>query len=211
MRTSRAVRTLAVLASAGMIVGAFAAVPAEAKKKKKKPAACSTFKPGAKGEGKPTLKVTDAATEQAPTIQTVTLPESIADADLVGTGVLTAGADAFNIQVDSAAKEAGLYILFEFPERRDYDLEMYHVDGSYAARSHDFNPVHNDQVPIWDNGGHAGESSPSSEKIVGVRTSDCGGFSVEAVNWLGEGGDFEIKVWLGEIKNDPLAPGTETP
>jgi hypothetical protein len=209
MRTSRAIRTLAVLASAGLIVGAFAAVPAQAKKKKKKPAVCSTFKPGANGEGKPTLVVTDTATEQAPALQKVTLPAEVTE------GIVSHGEDVFNIQVDSAAKEAGLHILWEFQERRDYDLNVWHTDGSYAARSHGFQPILGINPTIDETqgnlGGHAGESTTASEKIVGLRTSDCGGWTVSAENFLGEGGDFEIKVWLGAIENDPQAPGAETP
>ena len=211
MRSPRFIRTVAVVGMSALVLGAFVAGPADAKKKKKKPAVCKTFTPGEKGADKPTIKVTDAATEEAPAVQTVTLAESVADADLVGTGALQPSTDAFNIQVDSAAKEAGLYILFEFPTRRDYDLEVWHTDGSYAARSHDFNPLYSPNPDTYSNGGHAGEATDHSEKIVGLRTSDCGGWTAETVNWLGEGGEMEVTVWLGEIKNDPQAPGTETP
>ena len=210
MKSSRTIRTLAVVATAGLVLGAFAVGPAEAKKKKKKkPAVCSTFTPADNGADKPTLVVTDAATEEAPAVQKVTLPEEVSE------GAISHGEDVFNVQVDSAAKEAGLYILFEFQERRDYDLNVWHTDGSYAARAHGFNPVlgiHGELDARAGNlSGHAGESTPSSEKIVGIRTSDCGGWTVSAENYLGEGGDFEIKVWLGDIANDPQAPGAETP
>jgi hypothetical protein len=216
MRTSRAIRTLAVLASAGLIVGAFAAVPAEAKKKKKKkPAVCSTFTPGANGEGKPTLVVTDTATEEAPAVQAISLAPELTEGIPGALGGPPPPSDVFNIQVDSAAKEAGLYILWEFQERRDYDLNVWHIDGSYAARSHGFQPILGINPAIDESqgnlGGHAGESTTASEKIVGLRTSDCGGWTVSAENFLGEGGDFEIKVWLGAIENDPQAPGAETP
>ena len=216
MTSPRFIRTVAVIASSAFVLGAFVAGPADAKKKKKKkPAVCAEFQPGEKGTDKPTLKVTDAATEEAPAVQKVTLAESLGDArllsDIPEAGPLASAHDAFNIQVDSAAKEAGLYISFEFPQRRDYDLEVWHTDGSYAARSHDFNPVYSPVPDTYSNGGHAGEATDSSEKIIGLRTSDCGGWTVEAVNWLGEGGEFEIKVWLGEIVNDPQEPGAETP
>ena len=209
MRSPRFSRTVAVVGMSALVLGAFAAAPADAKKKKK-PAVCKAYQPGEKGTDKPTLVVTDAATEEAPAVQKVTLAESAAD--FVPSPVMEPGLDAFNVQVDSAAKEAGLYVLFEFPSRRDYDVDLYHDDGSYAARSHDFNLIYNPVDPtLHSNEGHAGESSDSYEKIVGVRTNDCGGYTVEAVNWLGEGGEFEIKLWLGEIKNDPLTPGEETP
>ena len=206
MRSSRFMRTVAVVGMSALVLGAFAATPADAKKKKK-PKVCAPYQPGEKGTDKPLVTVTDAHTEEAPLVQKVTLDESAADF----VPVMEPGSDAFNVQVDSAAKEAGLYILFEFPSRRDYDLELWYDDGSYAARSHDFNLLYSPAPQTYSNEGHAGESSDSYEKIVGVRTPDCAGYTAEAVNWLGEGGEFEIKVWLGEVVNDPLAPGEETP
>ena len=212
MRSPRFIRTAAVVGLSALVVGAFFAAPADAKKKKK-PAPCSAFAPGELGTDKPTVVVTDTATEAAPLIQKVTLPESAADADLVGTGAIAPGSDIFNVQVDSKAKEAGLHILFEFPERRDYDLNMYHDDGSYAARSHGFQPILGTpaEETFGNLSGHAGESTTASEHIVGVATADCGGWTVESQNWLGEGGEFEIKIWLGEVVNDPQEPGAETP
>ena len=213
---TRFTRTIAVLGLSAMVLGAFAAAPADAKKKKKKPAVCKAFTPGEAGAEKPTLVVTDAHTEEAPAVQPVTLPADFTE----GLGTIVPGGpgsphEYFNIQVDSAAKEAGLYILFEFQERRDYDLNVYHPDGSYAARSHGFQPVLGIHATIDEEqgnlGGHAGESTTSSEKIVGLRTSDCGGWTTDVANYFGEGGDFEVKVWLGEIVNDPQEPGAETP
>ena len=210
MTSPRFIRTVAVIAMSAFVLGAFVSGPADAKKKKKKPAVCKTFTPGEKGTDKPTIVVTDAATEEAPAVQTVTLAESVADLDQTGM-VSSASTDAFNVQVDSAAKEAGLYVLFEFPARRDYDLELWHTDGSYAARSHDFNTLYSPSPDTYANGGHGGEATDTYEKIVGLRTSDCGGWTAETVNWLGEGGEMTVKLWLGEIKNDPQAPGAETP
>ena len=211
MSSSRLIRTSAVLALAGLVIGLLAAVPAEAKKKKKKPAVCAAYVPGDAGADKPTVTVTDAATEEAPLEQAVTIDASAGDADLAGTGALAPGTDAFNVQVDSAAKEAGLYVLFEFPARQDYDLNLLWPDGSYAARSHDFNTLYSPDPRTYSNGGVGGESSDTYEKIVGVRTPDCGGYTVGLESWLAQGGDFTVKLWLGEIKNDPEAPGAETP
>jgi hypothetical protein len=206
-------KTITVALVLGLLVGSLL-MPAEAKKKKKKrapaPVACAPYSPGSDGSGKPTVVVNDTATEQQPLIQKVNLAESIADLDLVGTGAVAPSTDAFNVQVDTANPDAGLYVLFEFPTRRDYDLELLWTDGSYAARSHDFNLVYS-PAGIHENGGHAGVATDASEQIVGVRTPDCGGYTVETVNWLGEGGEFEIKLWLGESKNDPQPPGAEPP
>lgn len=210
MRSPRFIRTVAVVGMSALVLGAFVAGPADAKKKKKKkPAVCATFTPGEKGTDKPTIKVTDANTETAPALQPVTLEPEVTE------GIVSFSESVFNVQVDSAAKEAGLYILFEFQDRQDYDMNVWHTDGSYAARSHGFQPILGTEPTIEEEagnlGGHAGESTSSSEKIVGLRTSDCGGWTVSAENYLGQGGDFEIKLWLGEIKNDPQAPGAETP
>lgn len=210
MRSPRFIRTVAVVGMSALVLGAFVAGPADAKKKKKKPAAaCAAFTPGEKGADKPTITVTDAATEAAPVAQPITLDPEVTE------GAVSYAESVFNVQVDSAAKDAGLYILFEFQERRDYDLNVWHTDGSYAARSHGFQPVLGTDPTVEEVqgnlGGHAGESTSNSEKIVGLRTSDCGGWTISAENYLGEGGDFDVKLWLGDIKNDPQAPGAETP
>lgn len=214
MRSPRFIRTVAVVGMSALVLGAFVAGPADAKKKKK-PAACSAFQPGEYGADKPTLVVTDTATEAAPAIQKVTLAESVADADVVGTGLVAPGTDVFNVQVDSKAAEAGLHMLIEFPERRDIDLNVFHDDGSYAARAHGFQPVlgihETIDAEIGNLSGHAGESTSSSEHIIGLNTADCGGWTVDVQNWLGEGGEFEVKVWLGDVANDPQDPGAETP
>jgi hypothetical protein len=199
----------------GAVVAALVAMPvgeAVAKKKKPKPkppVACAAFAPGDYGKDKPTAVITDAATEAAPVEQTISLDMSAGDADLVGVGQPPPTFDQFNIQVDTATPDTGLYVLFEFPERRDYDIDLLHTDGSYAARSHDFNLVLGAPNGIGENGGHGGEATTASEKLVGIRTADCGGWTLEATNWLGEGGDMKVKVWLGPVVNDPLAPGEE--
>jgi hypothetical protein len=172
------------------------------------PAACSTYAPGELGKDKPTVVVTDSATEAAPIEQKVSLDLSAANYGFVAQGPFVLSSDFFNVQVDTANADAGLYALVEFPDRRDYDLDLLYSDSSYAARSHDGNTT----LGISDqgqNGGHAGEATTSSEKIVGVRTPDCAGYTIETSNWFGEGGELTVKLWLGEVENDPLAPGEE--
>ncbi|MEA2453000.1 MAG: hypothetical protein QOG04_1710 [Actinomycetota bacterium] len=202
----------------GAVVASLIALPvgnADAKKKKrprpKPPAACATFIPGEAGAGKPTVIVTDAATEAAPVEQKVTLAESVGDLDQTGM-IDTGSADFFNVQVDTASADTGLYVLFEFDTRRDYDLNLLHVDGSYAARSRRWNTMSEttDQTGSPSTTGYGGAGTDASEKLDGIRTTDCGGWTVGAENWLGEGGEFTIKMWLGEAKIDPQAPGEET-
>ena len=208
-------RTLSVLLTGSLLVGLIIlpATDAAAKKKKKpKPPVCATFVPGEAGVDKPLVTVTDTATAEAPVEQTVTLDMSVGDLDQ--TGQIDHGSkDYFNIQVDSAAVDAGLYVLFEFPTRRDYDMNLLHTDGSYAARSRRWNTFSEttDALPFnVSTSGHGGAGTDATELLDGIRTADCGGWTVSAENWLGEGGDFTIKLWLGESKYDPLAPGEET-
>jgi hypothetical protein len=205
-------KSLAVLLTAALAMSVFAAFPAEAKKKKKKkkkPAVCAPYAPGGEGVGAETLVVTDSATAETPLTQALTFDpyflEGIDGAQPTQT---------VNVQVDSAAKTAGLYVTFEFDSHRDYDLFARWPDGSEAASSHGFNPLIDtqgqpegvDQSNTATN--HAGETTATSENIVGLITPDCGGYTVQFYNYFGEGGDFEAKLWLGEGKEEPLAPGS---
>lgn len=211
-------RKIIVLALVACVAGSVLAAPAaQAKKKKKKPAVCATYTPGDLGSGKPTVTVTDANTEAAPLTQKVTLDRSVADLDPVGTGLVSSSTDAFNLQVDSKAKDVGLYLTLNFDTRRDYDLWLRYADGSEAAGSHGWNTVVEDPADAVDPGlgvskeGYASDSTDSSENIIGVHVTDCSGWTVEVDNYLGEGGELTVKAWLGDIKNEPLAPGQDEP
>lgn len=192
-------RTCSIVLALGLVVSGVLAGPATAGKKKK---ACKPITPAAAGAEKDTVVVTDSHTADAPLIQSVHLAESVADADIFGTGALSPAQEYFNVQVDSAAKTAGLYVTFEFQEHRDYDLWAYFADDTVAASSHGFQPLlasKGTQADLSNTAtNHGGESTPSSENLVGIITNDCGGYTIETANWLGEGGDFEIKLWLGE-------------
>lgn len=202
-------RIVAVVLAGGLLTTAVVAGPATAAKKKKpkpKPAACAPYTPGELGTDKPTVVVTDAATADAPLEQKVTLAQSTSDV-----GVGETSFDAFNVQVDSAAAEAGLYVKLSFPTRRDYDLFLRYPDGSEGGSSHGFNTLYEDPTDAADRGisdpGHGGQTTDTSETVVGIKTSDCGGWTVDVQNHLGEGGDMSVQLWLGEIKIDPLAEG----
>lgn len=209
-------RSLATLMAVALVGAAFIA-PAEAAKKKKKKV-CKPYVAGEAYSEFETLKVTDAATEEAPLEYDITLAESLGDADLTGDLGAEVGApftpsqQFVNVQVDPKAKETGLYVLFEFDEHNDYDLFVRHADGSEAGSSHAFQPMlptadaPNEDLDFSNQTGNGGESTSSSEKVVGLRTADCGGYTIEAANWLGFGGDFTLKIWLGEAVNDPLPP-----
>lgn len=211
-------KALSVLVMATLVASVIAVPAADAAKKKKKkkkpkPAACADFVPGEFGTEKPSMQVTDAATEEAPVEQQVTLAASAADLRLLSAipeaGPLAATYDYFNVQVDSAAADVGLHVLVEFATRRDVDLNLLHPDGSYAARARSFNPVVGTPGEIFSAPGHGGEGTDHSEKLLGIRTSDCGGWTLEVANYFGESMTPTVKLWLGEAVTDPQAPGAE--
>jgi hypothetical protein len=179
------------------------------KKGCKKPKTCPAFVPGEMGVEAETVKVTDAHTAEAPLIVPVTLDQEF-DEGLDG----SAPSFFVNAQVDpKKGKTTGFYATFEFPDRRDYDLWAFRPDGSEAASSHGFSPLIETQgapsvgpIPLDQSNtatNHAGETTVNSENIVGVITPDCGGYTVRVDNYLGEGGDFELKLFLGEGKTEP--------
>lgn len=177
--------------------------------------ACTPSTPAAAGKDKPTVVITDAATESAPVEQKVTVGASLADARLLSqipaAGPLAVTVDTFNIQVDPAAANAGLWVSVEFPTRRDIDLSLFHPDGSYAARARSFNPVIGTPAAIFSAPGHGGEGTDHSEKLLGIRTNDCGGWTLAVENHFGENLNLSVKLWLGEAKTEPQEAGKEKP
>src|SRR5687767_48583 len=108
MGNGRVIRTLAVVATASLVLGAFVAAPADAKKKKKKKpktASCAPYVPGEAGKDAPVTVVTDAATEEAPVEVTVATAEGLGFSSADGpSGDMGPTSHAYaNVQVDSAA------------------------------------------------------------------------------------------------------------
>ena len=203
-------RVFSVLVS-GVLLAAFVAAPAsDALAKKKKPKACAAYAPGELGAGAETVVVTDAQTAEAPLAVPITLGPAFDEGILEITGAGETPRAYVNVQVDSKAASAGLYATFEFQTHRDYDFWAYLADGSAAASAHGFQPLIDTKGTAADQSNtasnHAGESTATSENIVGLITSDCGGYTLEASTYFGEGGDFEIKLWLGEGTTAPGVP-----
>jgi hypothetical protein len=198
---SRVLKTTALVGASALILGAFIAGPAEAKKKKKpkKPAVCAPFTPAEAGKAAPITLVTDAATKEAPATASVTAEPGLGiglgsgtPADDVGTaGVTHVYA---NVQLDSAAASAPLNIRLEMPATEDYDLFVLNSDGSQAAEAAGFNPeptVYNDDT----NGGH---TEKGAEVIDALPTTDCQGFTLDIATSSGMGGALALKYWVGE-------------
>lgn len=218
-------RIIAVVIAGGLVTTAVVAGPATAAKKKKKPAkpaACAPYVPGETGAEATSVVVTDAHTAEAPLVHAFSLDMSFHEGvgDIVneeaGTSLPPTPHQYLNVQVDSASPTAGLYVSWEFDTNRDYDLYAYRADGTEAASSHGFQPLmatkgqpgQADQSNTA--GNHAGESTETSENIVGLITPDCDGYTLDMATYFGEGGDFELKVWLGEGTTAPkeVAPAS---
>lgn len=200
MTTHKTTRTLSVLASAALIVGAFAAAPADAKKKKKKPApaGCPAYTPSEWSADIPVTIVNDTHTAEAPLEITVPTEAGAGTSDSASpeNGDTSKAAHAFlNVQVDSAATEAGLYGTLEFQPTWDYDLYFRGNDGAGIAYSAGTAPA----GPFGlDGTGHGGHSGAGSENVDGLTTADCTGYLVDVVTSVGPGGDVTLKLWLGE-------------
>jgi hypothetical protein len=173
---------LTILALALSLLGS---APATAKKKKKK--ACPAFVGTAEAAEAELVKVTDAATEEAPIETTVEVPAGTPAA---------AGHAYLNVQADPKAKETGLYVRFEFPSYEDNDLYLLNPDGEEAASAAGFN-----QTPFgpFDGTGSGGHSEQGAEQIDGFATADCQGYTADFASYMSFGGEMTVKVWLGEV------------
>lgn len=196
----KTIKTLSVLASAALVVGAFAAAPADAKKKKKKPApaGCPAYVPSEWSKDLPVTIVNDTHTADAPLEISVPTEAGAgtSSGDSPENSDTSHAAHAFlNVQVDSASPEVGLYGRVEFTPTWDYDLFFRGNDGvgiAYAAGTAPAGPYGLDGT------GHGGHSELGSENIDGLITSDCTGYLVDVVTSIGPGEDVTLKLWLGE-------------
>lgn len=205
MSKQRTIRTLSVVASAALIVGVFAAAPADAKKKKK-PRACAPYVPGELGADQPVTIVTDAATEEAPVTIELDTAEGVGFTSPDGAGS-DEGAPSHvftNVQVDSAAPSTGLYIRLEFPDGLEYDLFARLADGSayaYVAGSNHTGPLVTEFG--LDGTGNGGYSEVGAENLAGLSTADCAGYTVDVASAITPGGPVTVKYWLGEATYAP--------
>lgn len=159
---------------------------------------CDAYVPGEQGAEAETLIVKDEHTAEAPL-------ELVIDQDPGAVRAEVRGHVFANIQVDSEAAEAGLFVRYSFPDYEDHDLYVRYADGALAAQAAGFNPIV--EAPLVNDGTTvAGHSERGAEQVDGVRTADCAGYTADFVNFLGEGGEYTVTMWLGEIENDPQAP-----
>jgi hypothetical protein len=186
----KSIRTVAVLASAALVLGAFVAAPAEAKRK------CRPYKPGALGAEAEITKVTDAATEEAPIeVEISTAPGAgftNADDPAGDTG---ATSHAFhNVQVDSKAASAALYVRVEFLPAFDYDLYLRASFGGSVAYEADFNQAAGAGL----GGNQGGHAEQGASQIDGFVARDCDGFTVDVASSSTPGGAVAMTLWLAK-------------
>jgi len=190
MRNGRFIRTLAVLASAGLVLGAFAAAPAEAKKRKK-PKGCAAYVAGENGTGVPITKVTSANTADAPAAVEVEVGPGLGmgrDPEHEGAHVSHAYA---NLQVDSKASSDLLNVRITWTNpAEDFDVYLDTADGTEVANSAGF---FNQTF-----GSDYAHSDIGSETIVAYPVADCDGFTVDVVGATTAGGTVGVEYWLGE-------------
>jgi hypothetical protein len=192
----RSLKTLALVAALGLLVGAFAAGPADAKKKKPKPKGCAAFVPTGNAEGGKVTVVTDAATEEAPVeIEVATDPGLGLGRDSTSPEGENTSQAFVPIQVDSAATGAGLYGRVDFTPVYDYDLYLDDATGTQLMASGGFGVVDDAEL-----GGDADNSETGAgfEAIYGITTTDCGGYSFDVAGATTPGGAVTLTIWLGE-------------
>ena len=184
-------RVLSVLMVGGLVAGALGATTVEATAKKSNK--CKAYKPGPEGAEAKTAKVTDKATEKKPVAVTL--------ATTPGAGV--GGEDAtetaishvyHNVQVDSKAKSAKLFIRLEMVDYEDQDLYVRLPSGAEVARAAGFNP----EPAIYNDDSGGGHTEKGAEVIDGIITADCGGYTIDVAAATGTGSDVTLKYWLAK-------------
>lgn len=209
------VRIVSLLALTGLIAGVVLVAPAEAKRKPKKAPACPAYVPGDLGKDQPITTVTDASTQDKPATADVdTGPGMGFSSPDVGGDQGPTSHSYTNVQVDSAAPTAYLYVRLEFQYPEDYDLYLRASDGTAIAYVGGFNeapvtlPVGTVGQPL-DGTGHGGHSEMGAEQIDGATASDCQGFTVDVVSGTAAGETVTVKYWLGDPP--PAAPSRPRP
>ena len=201
------IRTIGVVASAGLIMGALiGGSPAEAAK------ACRKFKPveptasdsPSKTEATKSKvqKVTDKFTQAKPlTIKynhgpAVWFPNNPQDPAGAGQAPAVEDTKWFNLQIDSKKKFVGLYIRQEWSATSPSDMDLYLYDrfGSEAGSSGQYNAVAGNGVL------GSGEGGMGYESILGMGVSDCAGYTVESRAFTTPGEAMTLKVWLGPVR-----------
>ncbi len=199
------IRSIGVIAAAGLIIGALVggSAPASAAKK------CKKFKPAVPASDSPSaseapkakvVKITDKFTQSKPyKVEYTHGPAAWLLADptdpLNSQLALVEDTKWFNIQVDSKKKFVGLYVRQEWAPTPVSDMDLYIWDshGSQAGSSGEFN-----QAPGQGLG--SGDGGNGYEQVLGMGVSDCSGYTIESRAFTSPGEAMTLKVWLGSVR-----------
>jgi hypothetical protein len=162
------------------------------------PATCPAYVPGEEGAEAPTTVVTDTATAEAPIEVAVEMPGAAGAVSPDDTSVF------HNIQVDTTAESAGLWVRFEMTEGEDLDIYLHYNDGSHAAGAAGLNPAPED-TPAADgqDDAHGGHTEMTAEQLDGIGTPDCGGYTLEMQSFSNPPGEHALLLWLGDTGCEP--------
>ena len=198
---SKTVRTVAVVASAALLMGAFVVAPAEAGKRKKKPPSCPTAtyaepaSPSASRpeEGAEVLKVTDKATAEAPIVveyeHAAALWETLTQAPIQEDTLW------FPIQVDSASPTKGLFVRLDWAVPSVSDIDLYLWDGVTGEQAEVSGATN--AVPV--NAPFVAETGAMGyESISGFAVGDCSNYLIESRAFMTAGEAMTLTLWLGD-------------
>jgi hypothetical protein len=155
--------------------------------------ACPTYVPGENGAGEKVNVVTDAHTEAAPLQIKLTLEPGLGlGRDPAGEGAMVSHVYV-PIQIDTAAATGGaLYSHLTWGTVvEDFDQYLDDAEGNQIANSAGYGPE--------DDGSPAdSEHDFGSEKIISVDSTDCQGYTLDAVGAATHGGEVTLSLYLGE-------------
>lgn len=187
----RTIRTLAVVASTALVLGAYVAAPAEAKKK------CAKYAAPDWAADAETTVVTDKATADAPIeIELETGPGlGFTNPDYPGDETGEVSHSFHNVVVDSKAKSGNLFARIDYAPAWDYDLFLRLSAGPAVAYEADFNPA-TVAGPSGIGTLEGASAGPGFSQIDGYPVPDCYGYTVDAASGIAPGGGITLKLWL---------------
>ena len=192
--SARTVRTLAAVTSAVLVMGAFAAAPAGAKKKPKK---CAPYASPAWATDAETTVLTDKATAEAPIEVEIATDPGVGFTSTDGPDGDTGETSHkfHNVVVDTKAASSNLFVRAEYLAAWDYDLFLRLPVLAAVAYEADFNPA-TVNGPTGIGATEGGHAEPGVSQIDGFPSLDCAGYTVDLASGITAGGAVLLKLWL---------------
>ncbi|MFN2526841.1 MAG: hypothetical protein ABR505_11360 [Actinomycetota bacterium] len=104
----------------------------------------------------------------------------------------------FNIQLNTKARDIGVYIRQQWEPNSpdDMDLYLYDKSGAQIGSSGEFN-LTGDIAP---NTLGSGDGGPGYEQVLGLLGSRCMGITIESRAFTSPGRPMQLIIWLGQIR-----------